>query len=59
MRIIDIKNSIALVKHQDGRLEHTQTANLEPLEIQQYYRDKREETQRYFASKAQLSMSKG
>ena len=59
MHIIDIKNSIALVRHQDGRLEHTQTANLDPLAIQQYYREKREETQRYFNSKEQLSMSRG
>ena len=57
-QIIDVKNSISLIKWGDGKLIHVQTSSLSEAKLIQYWETKARETREYFASREQKSMTK-
>lgn len=46
--IIDVKNSIALVKWADGKLVHIQTSSLSEEKLKEYWETKARETREYY-----------
>ncbi len=57
MFIVDVKNSIALIKEDDGRLTHVQTSTLDPDQLAAYWEARSREDKAYFAGKEQSTMT--
>ena len=53
MYVIQIKNSIAMVRHTGGEVSLIQTSNIPASARAEYYENQRKETQEYFAGKRQ------
>lgn len=49
--IIDVKNSIAVIKWDDGTLCHVQTSSLSELLLKEYWEAKARATREYFDNK--------